>query len=227
MTKEQFDILVAGLEAGMRPSLSQIKALVAAYKQVGFAAAPQKDAGIQWVHIPPGEVTTEHGRTLRLTEAIEVARTPTTQAQWRAVMGTNPSYHKGDDLPVECVSWLEATEFCAAIGARLLTEEEWEYCCRAGTTGERYDDLDKIAWYYANSDNRTHTVARKAPNAFGLYDMLGNVWEWTATSEGESRVNRGGSYNNNAALVRSAFRFRLGPTDRYGILGFRCARGVK
>ena len=181
---------------------------------------------IKWVRIPAGSITTNDGRTLTLRSPIDVAATPTTQAQWRAVMGTDPSYHKGDNRPVERVSWLEATEFCAAIAARLLTEEEWEYCALAGSPADPYGPIEEIAWTYENSDSETHDVGLKTPNAFGLYDMLGNVWEWTASSEGAARVLRGGCYYNDAAHVRSAYRGWNVPSRRFYYLGFRCARGV-
>lgn len=134
-----------------------------------------------------------------------------TQAQYEAVMGKNPSYFEDrPDCPVESVSYYDAVDFCIALselegldpvytrygeevttdfnknGYRLPTEEEWEYACRAGSitkypNGDSEEDLDKIAWYAANSDDRTHNVKGKEPNAWGLYDMLGNVWEWTET----------------------------------------------
>jgi formylglycine-generating enzyme required for sulfatase activity len=108
-----------------------------------------------------------------------------TQAQWEAVMGSNPSHFKGaGNLPVECVSWDDAKEFCKKLSQmtgnpyRLPSEAEWEYACRAGTTGDHAGNLHKMAWYGGNSDSKTHPVGGKQPNAFGLYDMHGNVWEW-------------------------------------------------
>ena len=104
-----------------------------------------------------------------------------TQAQWKAVMGTNPSYFKGDNLPVENVSWNDAKEFCSKLSQmtgkqyRLPTEAEWEYACRAGTTGPYAGNLDAMAWYSNNAGFKTHPVGQKRPNAFGLYDMHGNV----------------------------------------------------
>ena len=112
-----------------------------------------------------------------------------TQAQWQAVMKTNPSHFKGDNLPVENVSWNEAVSFCEKLSKqtgqtyRLPTEAEWEYACLAGSTGKYCfgDDealLKDYAWYDKNSDNKTHPVGEKTPNNWGLHDMHGNVWEW-------------------------------------------------
>jgi formylglycine-generating enzyme required for sulfatase activity len=176
--------------------------------------------------------------------------TPVTQGLWRLVMGNNPSYFKGPDLPVESVSWDEVQDFIAKLNQmlgtnnlRLPTEAEWEYACRAGTTGARYRELDKIAWYDDNSGGKTHPVGKKAPNAWGLYDMLGNVWEWcqdwygaypfgsvtdpTGFLTGSIRVNRGGSWYYNARYVRAAIRGCDVPRARYGALGFRLARSVR
>ena len=169
-----------------------------------------------------------------------------TQAQWVAVMGRNPSYFKGDDLPVETVSWTDAQGFIGTVngatngGFRLPTESEWEYACRAGTTGETYGNLDGIAWYDGNSGKTTHPVGQKQPNAFGLYDMNGNVWQWCqdwygdypsgsvtdpqGASSGSFRVIRGGSWINTAPNVRSANRRRDDPGIRYSDLGFRLLR---
>lgn len=114
---------------------------------------------------------------------------PVTQAEWLKVMGNNPSHFKGDNLPVENVSWHDCQEFCKklsemeGIDYTLPSEAQWEYTCRAGTTTAYYfgDDpsqLKDYAWFNNNSDNTTHEVGKKLPNAWGLYDMHGNVWEW-------------------------------------------------
>jgi formylglycine-generating enzyme required for sulfatase activity len=155
-----------------------------------------------------------------------------TQAQWEAVMGKNPSSFKGDpDLPVENVPWNDAKQFCEKLAQmtgnayRLPSEAEWEYACRAGTTGDYAGDLDAMAWYRDNSGSKTHPVGQKQPNAFGLYDMHGNVWEWCedvlhdsyneAPTDGSAwlsggdstyRMLRGGSYFGYAGHCRSAYR---------------------
>lgn len=130
-----------------------------------------------------------------LTQGFWLGETAVTQAQWYAVMATTPSRFRGDELPVENVSWNDCTDFLArtaALGLRLPTEAEWEYACRAGTAGAtwagavqigedgRADVLDEIAWYWRNSGRKTQPVAAKAANPWGLRDMLGNVDEWCA-----------------------------------------------
>jgi formylglycine-generating enzyme required for sulfatase activity len=166
-----------------------------------FAQAPDRTKnaiGMEFVKIAPGEFTMgcstdDSGCTaeekpahrVQITKGFEIGKYEVTQAQWRAVMGSNPSTTKGDDRPVETVSRDDARDFLARLNARndgykyrLPTEAEWEYAARAGTTDARPAPLDEIAWYAANSDDETHPVGRKKPNAWGLYDTLGNVREW-------------------------------------------------
>ncbi len=164
------------------------------------------DTELRWVPIPagtfemgcsPGDGDCDpfgwgHGEEPRHTvhtAAFEMTETEITQAQYAAVMGENPASHRscGWDCPVEYLRnhWHDAVAFCAAVGGRLPTEAEWEYAARAGTTtrfpcGDDAACLDRIAWFRGNSGDTTHPVRQKEPNAFGLYDMLGNVMEWTA-----------------------------------------------
>ena len=174
--------------------------------------------------------------------------TPCTQSLWEAVMGENHSRFRGADRPVESVSWEECQEFLTALNSRLdglelslPSEAQWEYACRAGTEAARYaGNLDAIAWYRKNSGNETHAVAAKEANSWGLYDMLGNVWEWCAdvwvaddsevsraAAAAESafahRVIRGGSWLYDALLVRARVPQRRRALGRSFTLGFRCA----
>ncbi len=175
-----------------------------------------------------------------ITKGFWLGQTAVTQAAYSRVTGTNPSHFKGDNLPVEQVSWDEAKHYCEAIGGRLPTEAEWEYAARAGTVGARYGDLDAIAWYKGNSGNTTHPVGQKRPNAWNLYDMLGNVWQWVADWYGEKyyaqqestdpqgpqggnyRALRGGSWYVDSQEARASYRGRNVPANRYSDLGFRC-----
>ena len=209
----------------------------------------------------------EDQHQVTLTRGYWMGKYEVTQAQYEVIMGTNPSYFKGADLPVEQVTWNDATNFCAKLTAiereagrlpqgyeyTLPTEAQWEYACRAGTTttlnsGKNLSDekqcpeMDEVGWYEFNSkyngDMKTHPVGQKLPNAWGLYDMHGNVWEWcldwyrayptTAVTDpmgpdtGSHRVNRSGSIADSAYDCRSATR--NGPPDgRYIDAGFRVA----
>ena len=199
-----------------------------------------------------------------LTKPFYVGRFEVTQEQYQQVMGVNPGLFQGRDLPVEPVSWEEAEEFCKkasevarASGSRgdpegrptvirLPTEAEWEHACRAGTrttynTGDTEADLDRAAWCSANSGNGSHPVGQKTPNAWGLYDIHGNVWEWCADwyrdygpeiatdpqgpTKGRFRVLRGGSWIDDPGTCRSARRYRGDPDARNYLidLGFRVA----
>lgn len=181
-----------------------------------------------------------------------------TQEQWQAVMGNNPSDFKGDKLPVESVSWNECQEFLENLQTKspglkfvLPTEAQWEYACRAGSKkkysyGDDASRLGDYAWYDANSGRTTHDVGGKQPNAWGLYDMHGNIWEWCADwyadnylagaqknpvgpSSGSLRVLRGGSWGLDDDYLRSAVRRGRAPDSRidgWGGLGFRVAAGT-
>jgi formylglycine-generating enzyme required for sulfatase activity len=173
-----------------------------------------------------------------------------TQAQWKALMGNNPSHFKGDDLPVESVSWTDCQSFLAKLKeklprgmtCRLPTEAEWEYACRAGSTTEYCDGdgegfLYRGAWYCRNSEGKTHPVGQKRPNAWGLYDVHGNVWEWCSDwygeydaasvsdpkgpSSGTHRVMRGASWGDSWPITRTAYRGMDDPNRRFDIYGLR------
>ncbi len=179
-----------------------------------------------------------------------------TQKQWREVMGTSPSDFKGDDLPVEMVSWDDVQQFIKKLNEkespnkyRLASEAEWEYAARAGTTtsysfSDNSTKLVDYAWYAANSKSMTHPVGQKKPNAWGLYDMHGNVWEWVqdgyngnyngAPTDGSSwesgsvvyRVGRGGGWSDYAGYCRSVDRSGYVPADRRSSIGFRLLRDL-
>jgi formylglycine-generating enzyme required for sulfatase activity len=185
-----------------------------------------------------------------ITQGFWLAATEITQAQWAAVMQKNPSHFRGDpNLPVEQVSWEDSMVFARALVAPdglepdLPTEAEWEYACRADSEtlwsfGDDERDLGDYAWFYGNSGNKTHPVGTKRPNAWGLYDMHGNVWEWCRDWHGEYkaapardpkgprsgqyRTLRGGGWRSGVpGYTRSAYRGRAGPTDHDGYVGVR------
>jgi Sulfatase-modifying factor enzyme 1 len=192
--------------------------------------------------------------TVNITQPFYMQKTEVTQGQWKAVMGSNPSLFNscGDDCPVEWVSWNDIQAFLSRLNAsdpgrnyRLPTEAEWEFAARAGTTGDYGGTgvLDEMGWWGDNAGGRTHKVGTKRANAWGLYDMHGNVWEavqdWYSSSyysvspaddprgpsSGSSRVLRGGSWGNFFAnIVRSAFRNQGPPSVRSSAHGFRLAR---
>lgn len=173
--------------------------------------------------------------------SFSIGKYEVTQKEWTSVMGNNPSHLKGDNLPVEDVSWNDCQEFIRKLNSltgqnfRLPTETEWEYAARGGNRSNGYkysgsNNLSNVAWYEDNSGNRTHNIGTKAANELGLYDMSGNVWEWTSSkwsnNYNEPRnssyfVIRGGSWLNNAHLCRVSDRDDSGATSRYTFLGLR------
>lgn len=191
----------------------------------------------------PHEVTFKRG--------FFMAETECTQAQWEAVMGANPSHGKAPDQPVNQVAWPEAQEYCRRLTEKhrneglipegwawdLPTEAQWEYACRAGTTGAFAGNLADMAWIESNSDGKAHAVKTRQPNAWGLHDLHGNVWEWcrdwygdyptnsvtdpTGPSAGTFRCYRGGSRIYGARRARSAIRGAMTPELRGDYLGFR------
>ena len=233
--------------------------------------------GIVMLLCPPGEFTMgspaseadrygvelQHRRVIR--QAFYLSETEVTQEAWEKLMGGSPSCFKGAANPVEQVSWNDCVRFCASAGLRLPSEAEWEYACRAGTTGAYAGDLASMAWFADNSgrkpldaealwkrdvvnyektvlDNgcQSRPVRQRKPNAWGLYDMHGNVWEWVedshseypkgggteeaARAEGGARVLRGGGWGDGASNCRAAFRARDALGDAHYDVGFRVAR---
>lgn len=214
----------------------------------------------QMVEIPGGKIELRDDRTKqKWTVDINpflLAKFPVTQELYFAITNENPSTIKGNSHPVETVTWKEAIVFCnnlsariglnscyliheendmisfdpTADGFRLPTEAEWEYACKAESTGIRYGELDKIAWYKENSEKTTHIVGQKEPNPWGLYDMLGNVWEWCSdtydeTVYGSYRIFRGGGWCDEERSVMATTRRRSHPLKfKIDDLGFRIAR---
>ena len=218
--------------------------------------SPDTEAGRFIDEDPTYEVT--------LSEGFWLARTPCTREQWFAVMkGEDKEKEKQPNIghsPMTWISWLDCMAFCEQLGAcfpgtelRLPTEAQWEYACRAGMTSAFNDGsectkpagkdpaLDKLGWFKENSGGGTHPVGDKQPNAWGLYDMHGNVWEWcrdwygpyageaqvdpVGRDSGQDRVLRGGSCWSIAKHCRSACRNRRAPTRRLNCIGFRLAAG--
>jgi len=218
-----------------------------------------------------GRDAIEDRHQVSITRPFLIGVTEVTQMQWFEVMGSWPSYFEGADRPVEKIDWFEAIRFCNALsrregltpaywidehgvawnqdadGYRLPTEAEWEYACRAGTqtpyaTGDDPGRLQAIGWFGGSAGNGSRDVARLEPNAWGLHDMHGNVWEWcwdwsgdyptrfarnpTGPSSGRSRVIRGGAFDSPAASCRSAKHNAANPELNAPMIGFRVARNV-
>lgn len=238
-----------------RQEEQNVAKLLAQLNRTDSKAARVNPKDVQfYVYIPPGEFTMgcspgdsdcdgdeKAPHPVRITQGFWLGQTEVTQAAYRKVTGQDPSRFKGDQRPVETVTWDQAASYCQAVGMRLPTEAEWEYAARAGSPGARYGALDDVAWYDKNSGAETKPVGGKVPNAWGLYDMLGNVWEWTADrydgsyyrsspstdpagpASGDARVLRGGSWIYIPAYVRVSIRFRVEPAYRNSGIGFRCA----
>ncbi|MFH0964648.1 MAG: formylglycine-generating enzyme family protein [Planctomycetota bacterium] len=235
--------------------------LLFAFAPALFAETPpdilSNSVGMSLKLVPPGSFTMGSGlgdadevpvHKVSITKPFYMGVTEVTQTQWKAVMGDNPSHFEGDDRPVEQVSWNDASAFCRKLsekeGAtyRLPTEAEWEYACRAGTTTELYwggDWNDALSWVGPPTAGETKPVGTKPANPWGLYDMIGNVWEWCEDAyapyapgdqvdpkptEGPKRVCRGGGAYSVWRYARSAARGNGPPDDKDYHLGFRVVR---
>jgi len=262
-------LVIIALLTGLPPCYSQArdvkKEVVAGITMVSIPAGTFEMGGrsemADWTEKPVHTVTID---------AFTMSETQITQAQYHALTGENPSHFRHDDnLPVETVSWFDAVRFCNLLsdragldkcydevtwkcdfmknGFRLPTEAEWEYANRAGSTteywsGDSHRDLARVGWYQAVSGAKTHPVATKPPNPFGLYDMHGNVWEWCndwlmenyyeispaenprGPDYGFARVARGGRFYSSARHSRSSARGGLPPDSKDRGYGFRVVR---
>jgi formylglycine-generating enzyme required for sulfatase activity len=207
-----------------------------------FTMGSPASEGSRW------DLETPHAVTL--SRGFWMSDAPVTQSLWRAVRGDNPSGFLGDERPVERVSWEDCQRFLAALNARvpgldarLPTEAQWERACRGGSDALNWIEsidrrrLGRVAWFHDNSGGETHPVRAKAPNPFGLYDMLGNVWEWcedwyalypesaetdpVGAASGALRIIRGGAFVTGRWYLRAAYRMGFAPANRDRDLGFR------
>ncbi len=285
------DLAQESVKAVKEQTPSGYKATVAATQEAGKAGETKtftvNGVSFKMVRIPAGEFimgsppnepdrnNDETQHLVRISQDFWLGQTEVTQGLWKKVMGNNPSYFNscGDECPLENVTWNDCQEFIRKLNGmvsvgnfRLPTEAEWEYACRAGTTGPYAGDLDAMGWYPDNSGNRhidalgiwnglederrsleklfdndcrTHLVGGKKPNAWGLYDMHGNVFEWcqdwygdypsgavtdpAGPSGGSNRVLRGGTWCHGAKFCRSAYRYSIPPGGRGGDPGLRLA----
>jgi formylglycine-generating enzyme required for sulfatase activity len=225
--------------------------------------APQSALELQFVRVAPGEFmmgcsagdndcedSEKPAHLVRITKPFEIGKYEVTQAEWDAVMGKDFEYSefKGANRPVENVTWLGAQEFLKRLTDRgdgyryrLPTEAEWEFAARAGSTGPFPGDANQLGWYFENSNMQTHPVGQKKPNAWGIYDMNGNVWEWTAdwysettyqsaaavdptgVPSGRFHTMRGGSWVDGINNARVSKRDYFEDSADFHI-GFRCVR---
>ena len=154
-------------------------------------------------------------------------RYETIQQSYVKITGRNPSYFKGPNRPVEKVNWFEAKKYCERIGKRLPTEWEWELAAQLNKEVKLSEQAENLGWFKRNSELMTHPVGQKKQNSHGLYDMTGNVWEWTVSDhENGGKVMRGGSWRNSSDSMRPSKRIMSLPHYRYHYVGFRCAVSI-
>lgn len=247
------------------PARIDVGALTPGFVRVAAGRFTMGSPGLE-----PGRSPDEVQHPVRISRPFEMQITEVTQAEYAALMGRNPADHKdcGESCPVEQVSWYEAAEYCNRLSARrglpkctvitqarvewvglgckgfrLPTEAEWEFAARGGSEEAHYGPVQQVAWHDINAGMNPHPVASLKPNALGLYDMLGNVAEWTwdwmgeypaaevadptGPAAGENKVFRGGAYRWPASESRHAFRNAYGPLNKVEFVGFRCVRTLQ
>lgn len=194
--------------------------------------------GLLYVWIPPGSYVTgclpadaqcmgleRRRQKVVIPHGFWISQTEVPQAAYQRVMHADPSHYPGPNLPEDSVSWPDAVAYCARVGMRLPSESEWEYAAYGGDNRPPQFPLATIAWYDPNSEDQTHPVATRLPNGYGLFDMLGNVWEWVqdpGIERGEHYL-KGGSFYNSARDLRVAGRLSAPADLRHRDIGFRCA----
>lgn len=212
---------------------------------VVHSKSEQQPAGFPLVLVPKGAYHREDGSIVQVGPFL-LDKTEVTQGQYQKVVGKNPSYRFSDSLPVDRVTWEEAASYCQETGGRLPTEAEWEYAARSGDSGAYYwgrGNAGEYAWYRDNSDNHSQKVGLKKPNAWGLHDMSGNVFEWVqdwyaeygrqdvdhpkGPATGTTKVIRGASWYSEAANLELSARYNNRPGFRNFKVGFRCAKDVQ
>jgi eukaryotic-like serine/threonine-protein kinase len=251
-TPPPVEIPVAAAPAAAKPVEPIKKTDAAKVDPVASKPVATKPADVaKYISVPPGKfmmgcspgdkecgVDEKPAHEVTITKGYRMGVTEVTQAAYERVTGDNPSSFKGPALPVDSVNWFEANSYCKAIGMRLPTEAEWEYAARGGETARVYGSPDEIAWWTGNSGGMPHDVAQKQPNKYGLYDMIGNVTEWTADwyapypagpatdpsgpTEGQLRTFRGGGWHGGRNAVRASVRFARAPRFKGNNAGFRC-----
>ena len=211
---------------------------------VAKSEAAKKVADIPFILVPKGSYHRDDGSTVQVGPFF-LDKTEVTQGQFQKVVGKNPSYRFHDSLPVERVTWEEAEGYCQETGGRLPTEAEWEYAARAGDSNNYYGGdkhRGEYAWYRENSNNQSQKVGLKKPNAWGLHDMSGNVFEWVqdwyadyapqdvdhpkGPATGTAKVIRGASWYSEAPNLELSARYNNRPGFRNFKVGFRCAKDV-
>ena len=194
--------------------------------------------GLVYVWIPPGSYFTgclpgdpqcmgleRHRQSVVIASGFWIGRTEVTQAAYQRVMLASPSRYRGATRPVDSVGWPDASEYCRRVGLRLPTESEWEYAAYGTTNALPEQPLADIVWFDGNSNDQTHPVGTRLPNGYGLFDMLGNVWEWVQDPgiEPGEHILKGGSFYNIARDLRVSGRLSAPPDLRHRDIGFRCA----